>query len=71
MMKYRLIWHRLTKAMVIIIGPSTASNRPKIILLSMTPKSVENLLTKMPEGLLSKYFPGQRIIDSIIFSWTV
>ena len=71
MRKYILIWHILTIAMIMIKGPSTESQREKMMLVSMMPKSVENLLVSIPEGLLSKNVAGLRIIESIILSCTV
>ena len=56
---------------MIIEGPSRASISPNIILLSMIPRSFENLLTKIPEGVVSKKLPGHLTIDSIIFSCTI
>jgi hypothetical protein len=35
----------------------------------MTPKSFENLLIKIPEGVESKKLAGLRIIALIILSW--
>lgn len=63
-----LIWQRLMMATIKIMGPSVKSNKLKTILLSMIPKSVENLLTRTPEGVESKKWPGLRMIDYIILS---
>lgn len=38
----------------VITVPSTASMSPKIKELSMSPKSLDNLFIKMPEGVESK-----------------
>ncbi len=38
----------------VIAVPSTASMSPKIKELSMSPKSLDNLFIKMPEGVESK-----------------
>ncbi len=39
--------------------------------LSITPKSLENLLTRTPEGVMSKKLIGQRTIAYIILLWMV
>jgi len=60
----------LARATRMMMGPSRASISPKIIVLSIMPRSVENLLTRMPEGVVSKNLPGHLTIDYIMFSWT-
>ena len=67
--KYMLIWHTFTIATMMRTGPSSASIMPKKSTLSIIPISFENLLTRVPEGVVSKNLPGQRTIDWIIFKW--
>jgi len=65
--KYKLIYTKLASAVTIIMGPSINSHTPKTILISTNPTSVENLLMRIPEGVLSKYLQGQWMIASIMF----
>lgn len=44
------------------------SMKPMIKVLSMMPRSFENLLIKIPDGVVSKKWQGLRIIALIIFS---
>jgi hypothetical protein len=69
MRNQRLIWAMLAIATRITIGPSSESISAKTRLLSITPKSFENLFTRIPEGVESKKLPGLRTMASIIFSW--
>ena len=55
-------------AIIIIEGPYKASINPNIIMLSITPKSFENLFINNPEGVLSKKLPGERTIVKTMFS---
>ena len=49
-------------AETIAMGPSKESFIETIRILSITPKSLENLLVSIPEGVLSKKLPGLRTI---------
>ena len=49
------------------IGPSKESIIERIRILSITPRSLENLLASTPEGVQSKKLPGLRTIASIMF----
>ena len=54
MIKYKLIENTLINSIILTIGPSTASVRTNINILSRIPKSFENLLFKRPVGVISK-----------------
>jgi hypothetical protein len=60
------IWHILTKATTDKAGPSNIYTIAVERVLSKIPRSFENLLIRVPEGVLSKKWPGLRTIPLII-----
>ncbi len=52
--KYTLIVNILTNNIILMIGPYTESVSTKAIILSIMPKSFENLLVSRPVGVMSK-----------------
>jgi hypothetical protein len=62
------IWQIFTKATMDKAGPSNISIIEYERELSKMPRSLENLLMSIPEGVLSKKEPGLRTMPLIIFS---
>ena len=54
--------------MKVSIGPYIASDKAKNKLLSMVPRSLESLLIKIPEEVVSKKLEGLLTIEFIMFS---
>ncbi len=53
-MKIKFNWNKFASNREDTIGPSIVSVSKKEIVLSKIPKSFENLLTSLPEGIVSK-----------------
>lgn len=52
--KYGLIENTLASKTILTMGPSSESVKTKANVLSMTPKSFENMLLRRPVGVISK-----------------
>jgi hypothetical protein len=52
--KYTFIVKMLTNNIILIIGPYTESVNTKANILSIMPRSLENLFVKRPVGVISK-----------------
>ena len=63
------ISQRFSSATEIIAVYEVISVCPNTRLLSIIPRSFENLLMRIPEGVASKKWLGLRMVDSIMSSW--
>jgi hypothetical protein len=57
-MNIRLIEKMFVNIIIVTIGPSIVSIITKTSVLSKIPKSLENLLMSLPEGVMSKKLEG-------------